>query len=107
MTELTDLELCKRISEIGGVKVSQGQHGSGPVYLWDYERQEVYNPLINNAQIFDLIIKYKVDIVHGRRLSVVKIYDDPEDDPISEICFYHEDTGYTRPILIAIVEANK
>ena len=86
--EMDDLTLCKRITEIDNVKVSQGQHGQGPVYLWDYERQEVYNPLINSAQIFDLMVKYKHDL------------------DMDDHFMYVKDSDIPRAILTAIVEAN-
>lgn len=62
--------------------------------------------VMGKALLLDLILKYKVDIVHGKTLSEAKIYDDPEDNPLASVSFYHEDSGYERPILECIIQAN-
>lgn len=104
---MDDLTLCKKIAEIENLIFDDGGRyfrcmvlRNGEVYKY-YD----YNPLTNKALLFDLMVKYKVDIVHGKTLSEVKIYDDPEDNPLANISFYHEDSGYERPILECIIQS--
>ena len=112
MGDLTNFELCKRIAEIEGVKAKHGFNNLDGSVAYIAEDDCIpyvtahYNPLTNKALLFDLMVKHKVDVQHGKSLSSAKIYDDPEDNPISEVLFYHEDTGYALPILMCIVEAN-
>jgi hypothetical protein len=112
MKELTDLEICKRIAEIEGVHVfSEG----GELFVPDYEasldlgydEDKEYNPLTDDALCFKLMVKYSVDIQQGKSMSIAKIYDDPEDDPLSEICFYHEDVTHNKAICLAIIESQE
>jgi len=97
MSDLTDLELCKRIVEIEGecidfctdsfVVVHNGGDG------------KYYNPLTDDALCFQLMVKYKVDIEHFKCGTVSTYIDDSVHGEVIEI-------NVNRAILLAIIEAN-
>jgi hypothetical protein len=108
MKELTDLEICQRIAEIEGRVIS----GVGSLNVFvkcepSLIGNEQYDPLTDDALCFKLMVKYSVDIQQGKSMSIAKIYDDPEDDPLSEICFYHEDVTHNKAICLAIIESQE
>jgi hypothetical protein len=111
MNELTDLEICQRIAEIEGK--SYWTHGTGEGICMNYvegnraSKVLYYNPLTDDALCFKLMVKYSVDIQHGGSISIAKIYDDPEDNPLSEICFYQEDVTYNNAICLAIIKSKE
>tara|TARA_R110000764_G_scaffold30687_1_gene70936 strand:+ start:10746 stop:11108 length:363 start_codon:yes stop_codon:yes gene_type:complete len=117
MNELTDLEICKRIAEIEGLEwfeLDNSKHSKNPyahaIYLNKSENgtyKNRFNPITDDALILKLIIKHKVDIVHGKSISTVRIYDDPEDNPLSSVDYYHDDTTINKPACLAIIEAHK
>lgn len=60
MSELTDLEICKRIAEIEGVRaVELGSESE--CWIGD-ENHDEYNPLTDKALCFDLMVKYEIDV---------------------------------------------
>ena len=85
---MTDLEICKRIAEIEGIHVSNADVG-------------MYDPLINKALCFDLMVNHKIEI------------DFTEDGKTRAWQHYHIDGQDTlskstpRAICLAIIEANK
>ena len=117
MKELTDLEICKRIAEIEGLEwfeLDNSKYSKKPdahsIYLNKSENgtyRNRFNPLTDDALMLGLIVKYKVDIVHGKSISTVRIYDDPEDNPLASIDYYHDDTTINKPACLAMIEANK
>jgi len=117
MKELTDLEICKRIAEIEGLEwfeLDNSKHSKKPdahaIYLNKSENgtyRNRFNPLADGDLMLGLIVKHKVDIVHGKSISTVRIYDDPEDNPLASIDYYHDDTTINKPACLAIIEANK
>ena len=60
MSKLTDLEICKRIAEIEGLKVSVV--GELSVYIKSNSKvgHYAYNPLTDDALCFKLMIKHRV-----------------------------------------------
>ena len=70
MSELTDLEICKRIAEIEGVKVKLND---GKLCLNQKVSNEknvttvsaIYNPLTDKALCFDLMVKHEIDVSHS------------------------------------------
>jgi len=69
MSELTDLQICKRIADIEGLnvfEVSTALHGTGKeeksiiVTYQDRPGEFDYNPLTDNALCFQLMVKYKI-----------------------------------------------
>ncbi len=57
---MDDLEICKRIAEIEGLKT--WQHPNGELYIdaESYEKMYIFNPLTDDALCFQLMVKYKV-----------------------------------------------
>ena len=109
MDELTDLEICKRIAEIEGLEIScEWDCGNNGILIGKGGGDlEEYNPLTDDALCFRLMIKYSVDIQHGKSMGLAKVYDDPEDNPLSEICFYQEDAQYSKAICLAIIKSKE
>lgn len=63
MSELTDLEICKRIAEIEGkeyASTSDGVYVIGELFGKEYK--ELYSPLTSKALCFDLMVKYELDV---------------------------------------------
>jgi len=58
MSELTDLEICKRIAEIEGLNVRCLD--ADIVWIGDGDYNE-YNPLTDKALCFDLMVKHEID----------------------------------------------
>lgn len=54
MSELTDLEICKKIADIEGF----------PEQVLEFHDDHIlnYNPLTDKALCFDLMVKYKVEL---------------------------------------------
>ena len=63
MSDLTDLEICKRIADIEQVDCYYDEN-STYVNYWPYEGAPVqkYNPLTDKALCFDLMVKYRVGL---------------------------------------------
>ena len=63
MSELTDLEICKRIGEIESLNGDFGTHLNGA-----HGRRYIdgsfkyYNPLTDDALCFQLMVKYKIQL---------------------------------------------
>ena len=69
MIELTDLEICKRISDIEGVYaellVKQKRYNARLVHI--QEKAEItrwFNPLTDDALCFRLMVKYRISFCH-------------------------------------------
>jgi len=107
--ELTDLEICKRIAEIEGIKVSESvmQLGcdlipTGRGMIDDNFMQ--YSPLENDALCFRLMIKYEINLSYDFK-SCNNRY----------VCFHNKhiettlsrSVGANKAICLAIIEANK
>jgi hypothetical protein len=64
--ELTDLEICKRIAEIEGLKIHSKNQCSVNVLTCNNGLNipiaQQYNPLTDDALCFQLMVKYKVDV---------------------------------------------
>lgn len=118
MNELTDLQLCKRIAEIEGldekILAALAKHQenraaferynvasiSNP-YAIQKDVIDVYNPLTNKALLFDLMVKYKVEIDYLRPGDCT-IFD--SDNLESTVIMIGD--SLPRAILTAIVEDN-
>lgn len=57
MTDLTDLQICKKIAEIEGERWC-GENGYALVEYGSISKK--YNPLTDDALCFQLMVKYKV-----------------------------------------------
>ena len=121
MTELTDLQICKRIAEIEGVEylcdrgvvilnenyselintICSGRYS--PEQVVKIIDEASYNPLTDDALCFQLMVKYQVDTVHERFIKQALIYDDPEDNPIGRAA----DKSMNKAILLAITESKR
>ena len=102
MTELTDLELCRRIAEIEGIDILWQEEITGDDYgindslmmvtmrhengRWAMCKE--YNPLTNKGLLFDLMVKHK------------HLLD------MDDHFLYMKDSDIPRAILTQIVENN-
>jgi hypothetical protein len=67
MSNLTDLEICKRIAKIDGVE--HASDGIGVRYWYEEGAPaKNYNPLTDDALCFRLMVKYEI--------SIINIYED-------------------------------
>jgi hypothetical protein len=132
MSELTDLEICKRIAEIECVKVSEVANNflmrkditfgltvnislefARCKTLEDYRQVEadrernLYNPLTDDALCFQLMVKYDCDLISPYR---------PNNDTHWECQIFTEDCADAvsvyddspnKAICLAIIEAHK
>jgi hypothetical protein len=65
MNNLTDLEICKRIAEIEGIKVTVAHKRTSYASLYlsnDIGDRKGYSPLTDDALCFQLMNKYCVDL---------------------------------------------
>lgn len=87
MSELTDLEICKRIAEIEGLDIIETDKGviniiGGDLTMLGAEYQDLtgaakdyynschlYNPLADDALCFQLLKKYDIDLIAPYRPS--------------------------------------
>ena len=94
MSDLTDLEICKKIAEIEGVKIEiVGDH---TVEMITPFHQRIYNPLTDDALCFQLLKKYRLEI---------------ETSPTHFQAYFTvsrgvTDTSLNKAICLAIIEAN-
>ena len=107
MSELTDLEICKRIAEIENKGDCFNWFDTFAIRTEMYAEREEYNPLTDDALCFQLMVKYDCDLISPYRpnkdthwecqifisdcADAVSIYDD---SPNKAIC-------------LAIIEAHK
>ena len=67
MTELTDLEICKKIAEVEGLTCELRESLFGNKILYALTEShgglKSYNPLTDDALCFQLMVKYKIDLV--------------------------------------------
>ena len=60
---MNDLEICKRIAEIEGHEtLPLSEYQKGDFYIVINGHGEEYNPLIDDALCFQLMVKYKVQL---------------------------------------------
>jgi len=101
---MNDLEICKRIAEIEGYKVSTDVRPScGAAYVNMYPNNCYgnYDPLTDKALCFDLMVKYDVRV----EPSDCNAWIDNEDGyPEHEII--HHDGTLQQAICLAIIKAN-
>lgn len=106
MTELTDLEICKRIAEIENLMFCTGGRYAR-IEIWKdgkVFKYEKYNPLTDDALCFRLMVKYKVCVeLSGNKTfqAVVVSW-----LGLSEYSRGHGNT-LNRAICLSIIEANK
>ena len=117
MTELTDLEICKRIAEIEGVKYRVITEGDD-VYLKpktegivenrvcskEFWLGEEYNPLADDALCFQLMVKYNVDIDNTSEGVHATCFCKGFSKPLGRYGF---DKNHNKAILKSIIEAHK
>lgn len=106
MSDLTDLEICKRIAEIDGVDYD---YNDERVMYWSKEDAPVttYNPLTDDALCFQLMVKYKVSVRVSwlgcdnweAAANALKIISSPHYGSYAN--------SANKSICLAIIEANK
>ena len=113
MSELSDLELCKRIAEIEGYKteIFKGKLEVTKEFLSGTEMTCDYKPLTNKALLFDLTAKYCIVFDRHPQCPSVGFAQCPmvKDNKVnmraSSVKFMATEQ-LPRAILTAIVEAN-
>ena len=108
MSELTDLEICKRVAEIEGYKTSITDDKKG-VWASVYKNDcyDWFNPLTGDALCFQLMVKYDCDVISPYRPNndthwECQIFTDNCADAVS---IY--DDSPNKAICLAIIEAHK
>jgi len=92
---MTDLEICKRIAEIEN-KTFEVNHW-GDVFTTNVGLRKFYNPLIDKALCFDLMVKYNVVFL----------------DSEASVTTLHSCNGYAehpdpqKAICLAIIDSHK
>ena len=108
MSELTDLEICKRIAEIEGYHTNLAIKCEG---VWCSMNSNncygVFSPLTDDALCFQLMVKYDCDLISPYRLNndthwECQIFTDNFADAVS---IY--DDSPNKAICLAIIEAHK
>ena len=107
---MDSLEICKRIAEIDGEIVSVKQMPSGLVLFYGAEledRRPKYNPLTDDALCFQLMIKYKIDVVWVSSLlnNDDRVY--AKNTALSNLVNEKPNRGTNKAICLAIIEAHK
>ena len=101
MSELTDLEICKRIAEIEGIDF-QIQNKKilpkDPANAIKDKLTDVYNPLTDKALCFDLMVKHDIWLSSVRSNKFLATY---------SLCRGIECQNPQRAICLAIIEVNK
>jgi len=109
MSDLTDLEIIKRVAEVVGFDFTLANNTiqAKPFTVTDVFQCNsmgfTFNPLTDDALCFRLMVKYQVDTIHEYHIKQALIYDDPEYDPIGKAT----DKNLNKAILLAIIKANK
>jgi hypothetical protein len=108
MSELTNLEICKRIAEIEGHEtLPLSEYQKGDFYIVINDHGEGYNPLTDDALCFQLMVKYDCDLISPYR---------PNNDTHWECQIFTEDCADAvgvyddspnKAICFAIIEAHK
>ena len=105
MSELTDLEICKRIGEIESLNGDFGTHLNGA-----HGRRYIdgsfkyYNPLTDDALCFQLMVKYEVNV--DSYLGVTSISSDYTNKPnIAQVSYM--DYTINKAICLTIIKAHK
>ena len=102
---MEDLEICKRIAEIEGVKTYVSRLGTLMSVCKPCNPSDRYNPLTDDATCFQLIVKYDCDIIAPYR---------PNNDTHWECQVFKEgladtvsiyDDSLNKAICLAIIES--
>ncbi len=100
---MNDLELCKRIAEIEGLEFKVKRDAVLLLPWPQYRDKYQYNPLTDKALLWDLMVKYRVDIDWRNR----EIYSlNVKGDQIFISSHYEDESGILRAVLLAIIEAH-
>jgi hypothetical protein len=106
---MTDLEICKRIAEIEGLRVASPKEAEVRGYMptlcviilnGDYlGGSHSYKPLTNNTLCFNLMVKYKVE---RKILDGIVYYSIPFQSKMYQVIEGHD----SKALCLAIIEAN-
>ena len=102
--EMSDLDICKRIAEIEGVRLcTNGNWWCSPAGCCNPSLAQ-YDPLVDDALCFQLMIKYKVSVLDEYYTGLCDTWVAEITDQNSG---YSEDEKPNKAICLAIIEANK
>ena len=114
MSDLTDLELCRRIADIENIHYMETRYKGNANFIALVSKNDFtgtppemigkYNPLTDDALCFRLMVKYKVQIDYDDKTA--SIYKDGDCRFIATATATY-DSNINRGILLAIVEAHK
>ena len=110
MSELTDLQICKRIAEIESYKTSVTDAKKGIwASIYKNDCYDWFNPLTDDALCFQLMIKYAIEVkpplkgVQKNTKVVWSVFNGVDD--FDNYYLYNESTN--KAICLAIIEAHK
>ena len=106
MTDLTDLEICKRIAEIEGAKETLFSRVKPKelTAVFDGNTTFNYNPMKDDALCFKLMLRYEVSLTYGEYAVNAEILIKKEDGDYS---FSLQAYCPKRAICLAIIESRK
>jgi hypothetical protein len=99
MSELTDLQICKRIAEIENKGDCFNWFDTFAIRTEMYSEREEYNPLTDDALCFQLMVKYNLSLIAPEREQ------EDWDCVILDVLTVNESPN--RAICLAIIEAYK
>ena len=115
MSELTDLEICKRIAEIENKGDCFNWFNTFAIRTEMYAEREEYNPLTDDALCFQLTKKYRVSIDYfedwqrqGEDKDVLaRLEIGLGIHALGTVDFCKNDDSLNKAICLAIIEAHK
>lgn len=109
-SQLTDLEICKRIAVIRGHKFIDGKPDIGYIdYLLDEEFNAIANPITDNTLLLELVYTHGVNIswdVHLNDNCTATIDRKVEDLPFPVAIADQNNASINKAVCLAIIEAN-
>ena len=111
---MNDLDICKRIAKIEGLRVSKDvKPKCGGAYASThtdkpYGSYNVYNPLTDDALCFQLLVKYfpMLELTEDSGEYIVNVIDLDAMSPQNLLCRVR-DGSLNRAICLAIIEVNE
>jgi len=107
---MNDLEICKRIAEICGAEYEKYMlQGGEKLTNWNGTTWQNFNPLVDDALCFQLMIKYSIDLNHDfsglwcAGIDPTFTFDELVDDYASTV--YDKNPNFA--ICLVIIEAHK
>jgi len=107
MSDLTNLQICKRIAEIENKGDCFNWFNTFAIRTEMYAEREEYNPLTDDALCFQLMVKYDCDLISPYRPNKDTHWECQifTSDCADAVSIY--DDSPSKAICLAIIEAHK